>query len=344
MIREERQEEAIQAYLDGDRRQIINSCCRFGKTKCAIEVLRRGKYRKPTIIAPRLDIEKSWKDEFDRVGYWPFYNFLTTKSIRKVEARKTDIFIVDEIHEMSENQQKQLAEKAGDIPILGLSGTMTKKTEGELFNNLNLNICYKYTIAQGVEEGIIADYLLHIHKVKLGETEGVRFHQFEYLRDKQKIALQKYFFELKMINILQNSTAKLLKTKELLKEYEDERVLVFCGVTKIADQLGIPVYHSLKKEKEIFDNFCNGVGNHLATIQMMQAGITVIPISRGIVNYISGAPESSSQKICRLLGKEIFNPNKVAEIDIVVSDEPFELSRIRTALSFFDDSKIIYEN
>lgn len=344
MIREERQREAIQSYLNGDRRQIINSCCRFGKTLCAIEVLKRGGYILPTIIAPRVDIESGWKNDFKKFNYHPQYNFITTRSIKNLNSLNTDIIIVDEIHEMSVNQQIELGKKAKGMNILGLSGTMTKKTEQELFDNLNINICYKYTIAQGVEEGIIADYLLHIHKVKLVGREGQQFRQWEYLRDKQENPLQKHFFELKMINILQNSEAKMLKTKELIKKYKDERVLVFCGVTKIADQLDIPVYHSLKREKQVFDDFCNGKGNHLATIQMMQAGITIIPISRGIVNYMSGAPENSSQKICRLLGKEVFNPDKIAQIDIVVSDEKFELSRIQTALSFFDLSKIIYEN
>ena len=118
--------------------------------------------------------------------------------------------------------------------------------------------------------------------------------------------------------------------------------MVFCGVTQVADSLGIPVYHSKAREKDLFLDFCVGGGNvnQLATIKMMQAGITINPINKGIINYMSGNPEDSAQKICRFLGLEYNNPDKKAEIHIVSSNEDFEISRLKTGLAFFDQSKI----
>ncbi len=54
------------------------------------------------------------------------------------------------------------------------------------------------------------------------------------------------------MRLIQNSVAKLNKTKDLLRQYKDERVLVFCGITKIADALGIPSHHSKSKDKDAF--------------------------------------------------------------------------------------------
>ena len=228
---------------------------------------------------------------------------------------------------------------------------MTQKTRNELYDNLTLDVCYKYTINQGVDEGILTDYDMYIHQVRLDNkkplyrtskgrsyTEKGYFDLYTYIR---KDAKMKHFIDMKLINIIQNSYSKMMKTKELLGKFSRERVLVFCGVTKVADNLGIPVYHSKKKEEEIFSSFCGGVKyNQLATIKMMQAGITVLPINKGIINYMSGNPEDSAQKICRFLGFEYDNPEKKAEIHIISTDEVFETDRLKTGLLFFDDRKI----
>jgi hypothetical protein len=61
-----------------------------------------------------------------------------------------------------------------------------------------------------------------------------------------------------------------------------------------------------------------------------------------VINYTSGNPEDTAQKICRFLGFEYDNPDKKAEIHLISSTENFEKSRLKTALLFFDESKINY--
>lgn len=352
-MREIRQREAVQAYLDSDERSILYCAPRFGKIKCTIDILKEKGIRNPIIFAPRTDIEAGWKKDFEKFNIDGGYEFRTFNSMKKLTYFSHRLVIIDEIHEMSVNQQKQLAKIVGDRPILGLTGTMTQKTRKELYDNLTLDVCYKYSISQGVDEGILADYQIFIHKVPLDNkrynygtkkknyTEQGYFNLNEYLRKEAKGA-NKYFMELKLINILQNSIAKMEMTRKLISQYEDDRLLVFCGVTKIADELGIPVYHSKNKEKELFDKFCNGQSQYLATIKMMQAGITITPINKGIINYMSGSSEDSAQKICRFLGLEYNNPDKKAEIHIISSTEEFEQIRLNTGLQFFDPEKIKY--
>jgi superfamily II DNA or RNA helicase len=354
-IRDLRQKEAVEAFLASDRKSIVNACPRFGKIKVAIEIMKALGVRNPMILAPRKDIEKGWKDDFQKFGVTGGYEFRTFASIKKILGFSHQILIIDEPHELSVNQQKALQRHVDTCPhVLGLTGTMTQKTRIELYDNLTLDVCFKYTIDQGVSEGILADYEMFIHRVPLDNTKliytsskGKDYTEKGWFMALQRVANSRPFMDLKLINILQKSIAKIQKTKELIRKGGSDRVLVFCGVTEVADKLGIDVYHSKAKEHDLFLDFCvGGPGgtNQLATIKMMQAGITINPIHRGIINYMSGNPEDSAQKICRFLGLEYDNPNKKAEIHIVSSDEEFEIGRLKTGLAFFDPKKITIIN
>ena len=343
-IRDIRQDEAVKSFMDSDRRTLINACPRFGKIRVALKILREIRPARILLLAPRTDIFKGWQSEIFDMSYIPLiWENITFTSIKKID-KPYDFVIIDEPHELSVNQQFALSEKLTKYkgPILGLTGTLTDKTKNELYDNLLLDTCYTYSIDQGVEEGILADYQLIIHQVPLEKVESQKFKRMEYARAAADSALAAFFIQLKMINLIQNSKAKSRKTRELIDQYNSERLLVFCGVTEVADNLGIPVYHSKSKEKQIFTDFCSGIGDHLATIKMMQSGITVKPINKGIINYMSGNPEDSAQKICRFIGFEYDNPEKKAEIHIVSSNETFELIRLRTGLSFFNELKIKY--
>lgn len=353
-IREERQQEAVEAFLNTpDRRSVINACPRFGKIKVAIEIIRQLGSKSIWILMPRKDIIDGWHADFQKFGQ--FHNsvlYVTFASIKKLDRDVLPkLVIIDEPHELSVNQQVALSKVIHDVPVLGLTGTMTQKTRNELYDNLNLDVCYKYTIDQGVEEGILADYQMFVHQVPLDDTvarygKSKKYTEKRWFDINQKIKQgaedfrTKHFMDLKMINIIQNSIGKRHETMKLIHKYRSDRILVFCGVTEVADNLQIPVYHSKAREKQIFLDFCQGKGMHLATIKMMQAGVTIKPIHKGIINYMSGNPEDSAQKICRFLGLEYDNPDKKAEIHIVSSNEDFETERLKTGLAFFDKSKI----
>lgn len=342
-MREIRQQEAVDAYLDSrDGRTIINACPRMGKIKISLDIIKEMNITHVLILAPRIDIFKGWKTDIIKFGMTHIVvQYTTFTSLKKlVSPAPWQLVIIDEPHELSRNQQEFLKPIVKMFPTLGLTGTMTQKTRDELYNSLGLDVCYKYTIAQGVEEGILADYQIYIHKIDLRGKEKKDFDKWEYLRDKEKNPLSRHFFDLKLINILQNSSDKMRETRNLIEKFSQDRLLVFCGVTTVADQLGIDVYHSKKKEKEIFDKFCVGNLQYLATIKMMQAGITINPINKGIINYMSGSSEDSAQKICRFLGFEYNNPDKKAEIHIISSTENFESVRLKTGLLFFDNEKI----
>lgn len=351
-VRSRRQQEAADSFR---RQGIIRAAPRFGKIKTAITIMQRDGYQRVLIAFPRKDILGSWTADFQKWNFTPaLYDTSTFVSLKKALVEDWDLVIVDEIHEASNAVLDVIGSfvKRG-TPVLGLSGTITKKTETNIFYRTDLALCYDYPIETAVQEGILSDYQIIVHKVDLDNTPDPRYRgrdkkptsEREKFRAYQGVAKNakgktKWMMELKMIQILQNSTAKFRKTVELLERFRDDRVLVFCGTTEVADRLGIPAYHSKTKEKKLFEDFCNGTGNHCVTIKMAQAGITILPIHRGLINYTSGNPEDTAQKICRFLGIEYDNPEKIAEVHLVCSTELFEDHRIKTALQFFEFEKI----
>jgi len=338
-MREQLQKKFVEDWLNSSRRTILKVAPRVGKCKISLEIAKRLGVRKMLVVFPRNDIQSSWENEKIKWGYDIELVFTTYKSLHK-HTENYELRAYDELHEASEANLIEI-DKNKDQAI-GLSGSMTKTTESKILEATGMYVCSEYSIAQAVEDGIICDYEINVHKLKLIPEDKRKFNSLHFRWEKAKGAYKR-MLELQIISFLQTCKTKELYTKELIKKYADERILVFCGQTDMADRLGIPVYHSKNKEKQIFDDFCQGKGQHLACCQLIQAGITILPINRGIINYTSGSSENSAQKICRFLGKELYAPDKKAIIDFLAIDEPFSMQRTKTALLFFDESKIIYK-
>lgn len=143
------------------------------------------------------------------------------------------------------------------------------------------------------------------------------------------------------MHIFKKSIAKRRTTLGIMKRFKGDRILIFCGVTAIADSLGVPVYHSKDKDEEVKDAFCRGEGDILATVDMFEAGVTIKPINRAIVNSFDSNPENLAQRISRLTGFEYDTPDKVAMIYIVCTNT-IERDWLDKALDFFDLSKVSY--
>lgn len=339
-LRDIRQQEACDSYT-GNYWALIKAAPRFGKIKVTIDILRKYGLKKILVCAPRVDIHDSWKKDFKKWEWEGDVTYTTFLSLSKIKD-KYDIVIIDEIHECSSNQLKTIKSLNPD-KLLALSGTISQKTEKEISELADIHVCYEYSIEQAVEEGILCDYTISIHKIPLEKKEKTKFVRLEKAMERlQENGKDTFYLYLQQIRLIQGSIAKRDKTKEILDSNKDKRILCFCGTTEIADSLGAPVYHSKSREKSILSSFCNGEGNHLVTIKMAQAGLTIVPINIGLINYTSGNPEDNAQKICRFLGLEYDNPEKKAHIHMIVSTEKFETDRLSTALMFFDESKINY--
>lgn len=356
-LRDKRQAEFADMWLNHGKFGILNLCPRFGKIRTTINILKKMKPDCNILIAyPDKKIQQSWIEDFKKMNYTnDNVSYTTHLSLHKFTSIEFDIVIIDEIHLLSEAQIGACVDLFSvNDNILGLTGTLSKWTKRTLSKELGLEVIADYPIEKAIEEGVIVDYQITVVKVPLDntvkqkyknkwKTEKQRFRALSFVIDKlTEDGGNTMFLRLARMRVVQNSLSKLNKTKELLNKYKDERVLVFCGVTKIADNLGIPSYHSKSKDKEAFKKFAEGEGKHMAVVKIGNTGITYKPLNKVIINYFDSNAENLAQKINRCMAMEYNTPNKKADIYIISSNEPVEAKWLNRALEFFDKNKIKY--
>jgi|TARA_R110000822_G_scaffold63780_13_gene156652 superfamily II DNA or RNA helicase len=357
-IRDKRQKEFADIWLSHGKFGILNLCPRFGKIRTTINILDQMNDNCTMLIAyPDNKIKQSWIDEFELMGYInENITYTTHRSIEK-NLGEYDIIIIDEIHLLSEAQTntcKELIEQ--NDYVLGLTGTLSKWSKKELLYALDLSVIAEYPIHKAIEEGVIADYQITVVQVPLDNTviqeytkkniKKTELQQYKYIsgtiRKMMYSGGNSMFARLARMRIIQNSLSKQKMTKSILNKYKDERILVFCGITKIADALGIPSHHSKSKDKEAFVKFAEGEGNHMAVVKIGNTGVTYKPLNKVIINYFDSNAENLAQKINRCMAMEYDTPDKKSEIYIISSNESVELKWLEKALEFFDKSKVKY--
>jgi superfamily II DNA or RNA helicase len=355
-LRDKRQKEFADVWLKHGMYGILNLCPRFGKIRTSIKILQKIKPESILIAYPDNKIKESWQTDFNDLGFDDsIVTYTTHLSLKKYAELSFDVVIIDEIHLLSEAQIevcKDLFDVNGQI--LGLTGTLSSWTERKLEEELDLHVIAHYPIEKAIEEGVIVDYEIHVIRVPLDntvyndykgklKTEKKHYDGISWVINKlQNSGTDTMFLRLARMRLIQSSLAKSIATKALLAAHKDERVLVFCGTTAVADNLGIPSYHNKSKEKEIFEDFAEGKGNHLAVVKIGNTGVTYKPLDKVIINYFDSNAENLAQKINRCMAMEYNTPDKKAHIYIVSTNELVELKWLSKALEFFDENKIKY--
>ena len=353
-LREQRQKEFADVWM-AKKWGILNLCPRFGKIYTTINILEKFNPDISVLIAyPDVKIKDSWEEDFKARDYKnPNVTYTTHLSMHKHTTNMYDIVIIDEIHLLSDAQ----LDAAYDLTlinhqVLGLTGTLSSWTEQEIETRLDLPVLAYYPIEQAIEEGVIVDYEITVVKIPLdnkkaltvkgkSRTEKKHFDACSWVIDQmERQGKNTMMLRLKRMRIIQSSIAKLEITKRILQKYNDERILVFCGTTDMADSLGIPSHHSKSKNSDLFEKFASGEGNHMAVVKIGNTGVTYKPLNKVILNYFDSNAENLAQKVNRCMAMEYNNPDKKAQIYIISTNEPVEEKWLNKALEFFDKSKI----
>ena len=354
-LRDQRQAEFAKAWKDTGEYGILYLCPRFGKIRTSINILKEFPKDASVLIAyPDNKIKQSWLDDFEVLGYEnDNVSFTTHLSLKKYVNKLFDIIIIDEIHLLSGAQIGVCEELFIDNrKVLGLTGTLAKETKNVLSDYLAMRVVAEYPLEKAIEEGIIVDYEITVVTTPLDiitkqnyggkeRTEKQQFDNYTWVINKMQSEYRDtMFLRLARMRLIQSSLAKINLTKKLISKHQDERMLIFCGVTKVADGLGIPSYHSKSSEKQMFEDFAEGKGNHMAVVKIGNTGVTYKPLNRVVINYFDSNSENLAQKIQRCTAMEYNNPEKNAQIYIISSNEQVELKWLQKALEFFDRSKI----
>lgn len=173
-LRDKRQVEFANKWLE-KKYGILYLCPRFGKIKTSIHIMEKMGKPKTLIIYPIDTIKKSWQDDFVKWDYDPSgVDYVSTASLWKLVEQELDyeLIIIDEIHLLSPANIEELKSifSKRKVPVLGLSGTISDRTETTLNHLLNLYVVAHYNIETGIRERVITDYQITVVMTELDST------------------------------------------------------------------------------------------------------------------------------------------------------------------------------
>lgn len=352
------QEEIVKKALEffkTEQRGYIDGAMRLGKIKISIEIMKRMFSRIPIVLIayPDNKIEDSWKQELTKWAYSnTWITFVNFRSLHKYKDEIFDFFIIDEFHDCSDNERDychQIMTKNKEIKTLALSGTISKETKGLW----GLREIAKYTTNEGIQAGILADYRINVHFVDLDKKIKTPNKKGKLLSEKQKYDNYTYVINtfrnegkdtmhltLSRNRLSTSSIGKMNYLKSLLKKLKDKRVIVFCGLTDVADKTYIPSYHNKSENDDNFQKFQRGEINHLALANMGKMGVSYKDLDCVILLNATGNKEETAQVCNRAI--KLDYKGKVADIHIIALNEQVEISKIKNTLSMLDKNKIKY--
>jgi superfamily II DNA or RNA helicase len=344
-------DKTIKFYKTNDE-GYLDLAMRFGKCKTTIDVLKKLCKNGEVLIAyPDNKLRETWINECVIWGYDnPNITHVNFSSLKKHTEINYDFFIVDEFHSASENERELCHDiMKNSNKTIGLSGTVSETTKIDW----QMKEIAKYTTLQGIEDGILADYQITVHMVNLDDkiktkdkkgklkTEKQRYSAYTWvidkLRDEGRSSMQ---LALARNRLSLSSLGKMQFVRKLLKNLEDKRVVVFTGLSKVADEIGIPSYHSKSPNDDAFRKFQSGESNHLALAAMGKVGVTYKELDSVILLNFTYNAEETSQILNRAI--KLDYKSKVADLHIVCINETPERRKIKESLSMLDATKIKY--
>lgn len=359
-IRDELQDKFSKQFIQSGFFGICHICPRFGKIKLTLNCITPND--RVLVGYPEVNIKKSWISD---MKLWNFnaknVKFTTYRSFKKVN-QAYDVLVLDEIHTLSQNQMIDIANYIKNFNIkkvIGLSGTISKETEFQLMDILKLPIKIVYSIDEAIKDGVITDYRIQVRYVPLSTAKNIEVKwsggnfmtsekaSFDRLSNKLldfNSPSTTKMLRLRRMDLIKRSKAKISLTKHVLAELQDKRVLVFTGLTEVADSLDIDSYHSKSPDESVKDDFISGKTDKLAIVNKLNTGITFSKLNTAIINFFDSNAENMAQKISRITCMEYDNPDKIANVVIICSTEEVERKWLNKALSFFDPSKIQHLN
>jgi superfamily II DNA or RNA helicase len=343
-------------YLCDKNVGCLNIAQRFGKTFLAGNLIKKNCIGEKVLIAyPDNQIVSSWELAFKELNIDTGNIVLTNfSSLKKHVDENWFLTIYDEIHDLAGEKELQEAIKVYDnsIYVLGMTGTLSKESETRIWDLFGMKIFLTYSAEQAIQDGIISDYQITIHKAYLDDvvktknkqgkllTEKKKFDNYTFIIEKMKKEKKNFMFlALQRNSLAQKSIGKRKKCLELLKQLKDKRVLVFTGYSEQADSLGIPSFHSKSKDDNML-SFNNLEFNHLALANMGRIGKSYLNLDSIILLSWTGNEEDVFQRVSRAMLLDY--KSKIADIHLICIREKSETKKLEKALSLLDQNKIKY--
>jgi superfamily II DNA or RNA helicase len=369
------QEEAVRAWLKNGKRGVVVLPTGSGKTLVALKIISLLKV--PTlIVVPTIDLMNQWAEavraklraEVGMIGGGEdslkgitviTYDSAYTRA--EELGNKFLLLVFDEVHHLPSEGYSLMAKLFASPYRLGLTAT-PERDDGRhsLYPDLVGPIVYQ----KGVKElagKYIADFEIKRIYVRMTDEEKEKykelrkklkdfldsrglslkslddFHNLVKLAVRDKEAREALLAWHESLRIAVNSRAKIEKLRELLREFKDEKVLIFTRDTQLAYDVSkeflIPVvtYKTDKDErKEILQKFKEDIYRVIVASTVFDEGVDVPDASVAIVLGGYGTKRQYLQRLGRILrGKD----KKALLIEIITKGSAdYRLSKRRNVL------------
>lgn len=361
-----KREEIQQAALDiacKHKRCGMGISMGVGKTLIGLRYLNhlqeKNMYKLNTlVVAPKLSIFQTWEDDAQKFDIDSKVidqcTFTTYLSLNKHNPHNYDVVILDECHSLLSNHETFLANYQGHI--LGLTGTPPRYVQNEK-GQMVMKYCpiiYKYITDDAIDDAILNDYRIIVHKMPLSSTNNIpialknsNFYtserkNYDYwtkrIMDAQSKKQEQIASVMRMRSMMDFKT-KETYAKYLLNEIED-KCIVFCNTQAQADRICKNSVHSENPDAdENLEKFKKDEINKLSCVLQLNEGINIPNLRAGIIMHAYGNERKSNQRIGRLLR---LNPNDTAIIHILCYSGTVDERWVTEALKDLDTSKIKY--
>lgn len=308
---------------------------------------------KVLVVAPKLSIFDSWRSDAEKFGIsLDNIEFTTYLSLNKYNPYNYDLVVLDECHSLLYSHHTFLAVYANRI--LGLTGTPPrygKSEKGEMVQ-MYCPVMYKYITDDAVDDSILNDYRIIVHKMPLGtsnnfpvkmknntfytsETKSYEYWTKRILEATTK--KQEQIASVMRMRAMMEFQTKEKYTKQLLSHIED-KCIVFCNTQDQADRICTYSYHSNNDESEHnLQQFKDGNISELSCVMQLNEGINIPDLRAGIIMHAYGNERKSNQRIGRLLR---LNPEDTAIVHILCYKGTVDERWVNEALKDLDPNKI----
>jgi superfamily II DNA or RNA helicase len=307
------------------------------------------------VVGPKNEVYTTWKEEAVKHKHEhliPHFEFTTYLSLHKHDPEAYDVIYLDECHSLKETHKPWLNTYRGKI--LGLSGTPPKYEKSEK-GRMVAEFCpivYKYITDQAVEDDILNDYEIIIHKLQLSAVKNMPMHK----NGKTWFSSERSSYDFWTSKIDEANTGKMLQmarimrmrslmefpTKEhyarILMGQIKNKVLLFANTQDQADKLCTHSFHSenpLSQENLIA--FKEGRITKLSCVHQLSEGVNVPDLKEIILMHAYSNERKAAQRIGRALR---LDPNDKATIHILCYVGTVDEQWVKTALEGFDPTKI----
>ena len=336
-VKDNEQRKALNAWWDKGAFGSIIAGTGFGKSRCGVLAVRHAikDGGRALVLVPTTQLQDQFAEEFrkwDAEHCLANTEILCYQSAHKLVDEHYDIVVCDEVHLGLSPVYREFFEKNTYSKLLCMTATLPEDDDYRKILNELAPTCYRITLDECVELGLVAPYDIYCIPVEMTDEEKAEYKKannlfvqmkyrlggFDAFKQAQAIlkgapgdkgAAAQFFNAIRQRKqVVQHAENKLEAAKELVDYHIDDKILTFGGTNEftnlMADRLGGTAYHSGKtiaQRKKILEAFNRSSTSVLCSTKALNQGFDVPDVGVGIIAGLESKTLSMIQRVGRLI-------------------------------------------